>query len=98
MVLEGFVAVDEDYGDFVGELAAELFVAVHVHVLPGEAASAMQFGESLFDDFAEMAAFAGVDDDLAEFRHRGEFSNCGWGCSSGCRVLPGGTAGAAVPA
>jgi hypothetical protein len=40
-VLEGFAAIDEDYRDFVGELAAELFVAVHVYFLPGEAATAM---------------------------------------------------------
>jgi hypothetical protein len=34
----------------------------------------MEFGEGLFDDLAEMAAFAGVDHDLAEFGHWGEFS------------------------
>jgi hypothetical protein len=73
-VLKGFAAVDEDYGDLVGELPTELFVGVHIDVLPSEAAAAMEFGEGLFDDLAEMAAFAGVDHDLAEFGHRGEFS------------------------
>jgi hypothetical protein len=76
-VLEGFVAVDEDDGNFVGELAAQLFVGVHVDVLPTEAATAMEFGEGLFDDFAEVASFAGVDHDLAEFGHWGECSKLG---------------------
>jgi hypothetical protein len=68
-VLEGFVAVDEDDRNFVGELAAELFVAVDVDVLPGKAAAAVEFGQSFFDDFAEVATFAGVNHDLAECRH-----------------------------
>jgi len=85
-VFEGFAAVDEDYGDFIGELAAELFVAVYVDVLPGEAAAAVQFGQALFDDFAEMAAFAGVDDDLAEFGHWAEFNKGGWIYSSDCKL------------
>ena len=82
-VLEGFAAVDEDDGDLVGELAAELFVGVHVDVLPVEAAAAMQFGERLFHDFAEVASFAGVDHDLAELGHGGE-------CSKGGRVSASG--------
>ena len=99
-VLEGFAAVDEDDWDFVGEPAAKLVVAVYVDVLPGEAAAAVEFGESLLDDFAEVAAFTGVDHDLAEIRHCGEFSKGGWVCSSGIHGLPSGarwTAGAAVP-
>ncbi len=82
-VLEGFASVDEDDGDFVGELAAELFVAVDVDILPGEAATAMQFGEGLFDDLAEVTSFAGVDHDLAGLGHWGEFSKGGEGFSSG---------------
>ncbi|HWY56338.1 MAG TPA: hypothetical protein VNZ03_17870 [Terriglobales bacterium] len=70
VVLEGFATINENNGDFVGELAAELVVAVHVYVLPGEAAAAVQLGESFFDDFAEVASFARVDDDLAEVGHR----------------------------
>ena len=81
-VLEGFAAIDEDDGDLVGELAAELFVGVYVDVLPGEAAAAMQFGEGLFDDLAEVAAFAGVDHDLAELGHWGECSKGGQGCAN----------------
>jgi hypothetical protein len=67
VILEGFAAVDEDYGDFVGELAAQLLVAVDVYIFPGEATAAMQFGQGFFHDFAEMTSFAGVDHDLAEF-------------------------------
>ena len=86
VVLEGFAAVDEDYRDFVGELAAELVVAVYVDVLPGEAAAAVELGESLFDDFAEVAAFARVDHDLAELGHWSEFSKAGRVYSSGMRA------------
>ena len=80
-IFEGFAAVDEDDGDLVSKLAAQLFVGVHVDVLPGEAAAAMEFGEGLFDDFAKVASFAGVDHDLAETRHWGECSKLG-------RVVP----------
>ena len=68
-VFEGFTAVDEDYGDFVGELAAELVVGIDVDFLPVEAAAAMQFGEGFFDDLAKVAAFAGVYHDLAGLGH-----------------------------
>lgn len=77
------MAVDEDYRDFVGELVAQLVVAVDVNFLPVETAAAMKFRERLFDDFAEVASFAGVDHDLAEFRHWSEFSKGGWGCTRG---------------
>jgi hypothetical protein len=43
----------------------------------------MEFGEGLFDDFAEVASFAGVDHDLAETRHWGEFSKGGRVSTSG---------------
>jgi hypothetical protein len=88
-VLEGFAAVDEDDGDFVGEFSAELFVAVDVDVLPGEAAAAMQFGQGFFDDLAEVTSLAGVDDDLAEFGHCGEFSKGGWGFPEGVESASG---------
>jgi hypothetical protein len=82
-VFEGFAAVDEDDGDFVGELTAELVVAVDVDVLPGEAAAAVEFGERFFDDFAEVASFAGVENDLPGLRHWGEFSKGGRCSASG---------------
>src|ERR1700683_1753703 len=88
-VLEGFAAVDEDYGDFIGELAAELFVAVDVDILPGETATAVQFGESLFDDLAEVASLAGVDHDLSGLGHWGEFSKGGRGFPVGSAARRG---------
>ena len=87
-VLEGFAAVDEDYGDFVGELAAELIVAVYVDVLPVEAAAAREFGEVFFHDFAQVASFAGVEHDVAKGGHRGEFSNCDGFVPVGFTPLP----------
>ena len=68
-IFEGFAAVDENDGDFVGKLAAELVVGVDVDFLPGEAAAAMELGEGFFDDLAEVAAFAGVEHDLAGLGH-----------------------------
>ena len=68
-VLEGFAAVDEDDRDFVGELATELFVGVDDDFLPAEQASAFEFDQAFLDDLAEMAAFAGVDKDLASVSH-----------------------------
>ena len=69
MVLESFAAIDEDDWDLVGELAAELIIAVDVDLLPGESAAAMQFGECLFDDLAEVTSFARVNNDVAEAGH-----------------------------
>ncbi len=68
-VLEGFAAVDEDYGHFVGELTAELLVGVDVDFLPAEQASAFEFDEAFLDDLAEVAALASVDEDLASVSH-----------------------------
>jgi hypothetical protein len=68
-VFEGFAAVDEDDGDFVGELTAELLVGIDVNLMPGETAPAMKFGEGLFDDLAKVAAFAGVEHDLTGIGH-----------------------------
>jgi hypothetical protein len=63
-VFEGFAAVDEDDGDFVGELAAELVVGVNVDFLQVESASAMEFGQRLLYNFAQVAAFARVNHNL----------------------------------
>jgi hypothetical protein len=65
-ILEGFAAIDEDYGDFVGELAAETVVGFNINFAPTEATAALQFGEFLFHDFAKMASLAGIHDDLAK--------------------------------
>jgi NAD(P)-dependent dehydrogenase (short-subunit alcohol dehydrogenase family) len=76
-VLESFATVDENHGDFVGELAAELVVGVNVDFLPVEAAAAMEFGKGLLDDLAEVAAFAGVHHDLAGLRHGASLAEAG---------------------
>jgi hypothetical protein len=63
-VFEGFAAVDENDGDFVGELAAELVVGVNVDFLQIESAPSMEFGQRLLNNFAQVAAFAGVNHNL----------------------------------
>jgi len=68
-VLEGLAAIDEDDGDFVGELAAQLLVTVHVNFLPGKASAPMQLVQAFFDDLAEMTPFARIEDDLPGLRH-----------------------------
>ena len=65
VVFEGFVAVDEDDGDFVGEASPQFVVALYVNFAPSKATTALQFGQRFLDDFAKMAAFAGVNHDLA---------------------------------
>ena len=75
-VFEGFAAVDEDDGDFVGELAAQAFVGVNVHFAPAEATPALEFGELFLHDFAEMAAFSRIDDDFS-WNRDGLGAHCG---------------------
>ena len=76
-VFECFAAIDEDYGDFVGELAAELVVGVYVDFLPVETAPAMELGQGFFDDLAEVAAFASVEHDLAGIGHAASLAEMG---------------------
>jgi hypothetical protein len=64
-VFEGLAAVDEDDGDFVVELAAELVVGVHVDFLPDETAATSEFHNTFLDDFTQVTALAGVDQDFA---------------------------------
>ena len=80
-VLEGFAAVDEDYGDFVGIEAADFGVGVYVNFTPVKAAALLEFDEALLDDFAEMTSFAGINNDLAGRRHARQ-------CSSSRRGFP----------
>ena len=79
-VLEGFAAVDEDYGDFVVVEAADFGVGIYVDFLPGEASAFVEFDEALLDDFAEMASLPGIDDNFPSLRHAGECSSFGAGC------------------
>jgi hypothetical protein len=39
----------------------------------------VQLDDALFDDFAEMTSFAGINDDLARLRHPKECSSFGAG-------------------
>ena len=68
-VFERFASIDEDDGDFVGELAAELFVGIHIDFLPAEHATSLKLDQALFDNLAQMAAFSGVDQYLAGVSH-----------------------------
>jgi hypothetical protein len=72
-VLEGFAAINEDDGNFVVELAAEFGVGVHIDLAPGEPPATRELGETLFDNLAEMASFAGIDHDVARLWHAGKF-------------------------
>ena len=68
-IFEGFAAVDEDYGDLVGELAAELFVGVDIDFLPAEQAAALKLYQTFFHDFAQMAALASVNENFSRVGH-----------------------------
>ena len=68
-VFEGLAAVDEDDGYLVGELAAKLVVGIDVHFLPAEQATALELDEAFLDDFAEVATFACVDQNVAGIGH-----------------------------
>jgi hypothetical protein len=73
-VFEGFVAVDEDDGDFIVKLAADFVIGIDVDFTPGEAALAGKLDQAFLDDFAEMASLAGVNHDLAGVWHGRDFS------------------------
>jgi len=70
-VLEGFASVDEDYGDLVGVAATNFGVGLDINFAPDEASALFELGETLFDDLAKMASFAGVKNDLAPVCHAG---------------------------
>lgn len=78
VILKGFAAVDEDDGNLVSELAAELVVAVDIYLLPVETAMAMELVQALFDDLAEMAPLAGIENDLPGLRHGGSVTSQPW--------------------
>ena len=69
-VLECLAAVDENYGDFVVELTAQLFIPVDVNLSPYETASPGQLHDALFHDFTQVTALAGVNQDLARYVHQ----------------------------
>jgi hypothetical protein len=68
-VFEGFAAVDEDDGDFIVKLAAEVVIGINIDFTPGEAAMTGKLDQAFLDDFAEMASLAGVNHYLAGVWH-----------------------------
>jgi hypothetical protein len=75
-VFEGFVAIDEDDRNFVGELTAQLVIRIDINFMPGEPAPPMQFGQGLFDDLAKMTTLSRINYYLAQDGHEAKFSNC----------------------
>jgi hypothetical protein len=69
VILEGLPSIDEDYRDFIIELTAQLEIGIDIDFAPGKASTAREFGETLFHDFAQMTAFAGIDYDAARVWH-----------------------------
>lgn len=69
MILEGLAAVDEHYGNFIIELPAKFEIGVDVNFAPGKTSSARKLNQALLHHFAEMASFAGVDNDVARICH-----------------------------
>ena len=63
-VLEGLPSVDEDYGNFFVVLLPEFGVLIDVDFAPGEVVTRLEFCKLLFDDFAEVAAIARVDENF----------------------------------
>src|SRR5215469_7900626 len=70
VIFECLFAVDEDDGDFVAVLTAELVVGVDVNFAPAEAAMARKLAQRLLHHLAKVAALARIQDDIAESRHR----------------------------
>jgi hypothetical protein len=71
VILEGLAAVDENYRNFIVELAAKLEVGVDVDFLPDEPSAAREFGETFLHHFAKVASLAGIDDDITSIWHAG---------------------------
>jgi len=59
-VLEGFAAVDEDHRDLVGKPPPQVIVSIDVYVAPVKTTSTLQLGETLLDNLAQVAPFAGI--------------------------------------
>jgi hypothetical protein len=74
VVLEGFLAVDEDYGDFVVVAGDQGWVGVYVDLCQSEGGFCARAEEGLLDLVAEVAVGAGVEDyvhgAMADFRLR----------------------------
>ena len=71
-VLERLSAIDENHGNLIVKLAPKFVVGVDVDFPPNESTAAREFGKALLYNLAEVAPFAGVDDDVAELGHAGK--------------------------
>jgi hypothetical protein len=76
-VLKSFAAVDENYGHLVVIEPPDLRVGVYVDFTPGEAATFVELYDALFDDFAQMTSFAGINDDFPGHHHARECISLG---------------------
>jgi hypothetical protein len=68
-VFKRFAAIDEDDGNFVGELTAQLLIRIDINFMPGEPAPSVQFGQGLFDDLAKMTTLSRIHYYLAQDGH-----------------------------
>jgi hypothetical protein len=75
VVLKGFAAIDENYGNLVVIAVPDFGVGVYVDFTPGEAATLVELDDALFDDLAEMTSLAGINDDFARLLHSKESSS-----------------------
>jgi len=64
-VLEGLAPIDEHNRNFVIELPPQFVVAIHIHFLPGETATAGEFRKTLLHQLAKMTTLPRVNHDLA---------------------------------
>lgn len=69
MILEGLSAVDENNWNFIVKLPAEFDIGIHVNFAPRKTSSARKLGEAFLYDFAKVAPFSGIDDDVTRLLH-----------------------------
>ena len=74
-VFESLAAIDEDYRDFVGELAPQTVIGFNVDFAPAEAPPALQFGQRFLHDLAKVTSLSRVHDDVTQIRHGGSLAN-----------------------
>jgi hypothetical protein len=69
VVFESLSAVDEHHGNFVAELPAKFEIHVNVDLLPGKSAAARKLRQAFFHHLAQVASFAGIDNNGAGVWH-----------------------------
>jgi hypothetical protein len=63
-VFKSLLAINEDDRNFVGELAPERIIGVHINLLPAELGLAGEFGQRFLDDFAKVATLPRIKNNL----------------------------------